>query len=677
MMPKQPPTGNHGPNQNDSGGTTALFGQAARAYLTAGWPSVLPLPPAAKWPPPEGYTGRQGAWPDTNTIDEWATSRPDGNLALRLPPDVIGIDVDAYGNKPGDQTLTELEDELGELPPTLVSTSRTDGQSGIRLYRTPQRPSWHDPGPGIEIIHSGWRYVIAAPSIHDKTGQSYKWIDQRTGEIRPGAPNVTDIADLPEAWADHLSSDQDNRKESVDPGVVRDWLTALPDGDEPCTAMRNTVDQFHRDLTAGGARHDAMLEATGRIVRAIDRGHQGGTRALTEARNAFLGAVTSDRSRSIAQAESEWQRALTGAYELVNASPTPDTDKGCRCRTLDTIPDPTTITNGARDREDGDSGPHIDPDAAQQIDERYPPLNWEQLWDAGLDDVEWIVEGLCETGRAAALFAPAKTGKSLFLLEMAACVATGQHFAGLPIPEPRPVVYIDLEMSPGDVIERLKTLGFQPHQLDQLIYVSLPALPPLDTDEGGRHLHAIATRHNTDLIVLDTASRVVEGPENDADTYRAYYQHTGQRLKRDGIAVWRLDHAGKNVGRGQRGSSSKNDDVDVVWKLSRRTGGRLILKSEMRRTLHGVDELHLNRDDHGRLHQVVFNDTIPVEDEIADAVDQLDQLDVPTDWGRRKVRSTYDTIEGSNEVLQAAINLRRERDRRPPEPTTLEGLDDD
>ena len=79
-------------------------------------------------------------------------------------------------------------------------------------------------------------------------------------------------------------------------------------------------------------------------------------------------------------------------------------------------------------------------------------------------------------------------------------------------------------------------------------------------------LLAYATAERDDLVVIDTLSRVTEGPENDSDTYRNLYRHTWLPLKRAGIAAVRLDHTG-HEGTRARGSSAKGDDVDVVWLL--------------------------------------------------------------------------------------------------------------
>ena len=72
-------------------------------------------------------------------------------------------------------------------------------------------------------------------------------------------------------------------------------------------------------------------------------------------------------------------------------------------------------------------------------------------------------------------------------------------------------------------------------------------------------------------------ARVVDGDENSSDTYRDFYRHTGMRLKAANVALWRLDNAGKDAAKGQRGSSAKVDDVDVVWFLERSKDGEITL----------------------------------------------------------------------------------------------------
>ena len=100
----------------------------------------------------------------------------------------------------------------------------------------------------------------------------------------------------------------------------------------------------------------------------------------------------------------------------------------------------------------------------------------------------------------------------------------------------------------------------------------LPPLTPLDTAGGGLDLLALCDVYGIDsgdVIVLDSLQRVTSGPENDADTARALDRHTGQPLKRRGVAVVRSDNLGKQADRGARGSAGKRDDVAVEWRMTR------------------------------------------------------------------------------------------------------------
>ncbi len=139
---------------------TGPYAAAAQKYRAAGWLGVLPVgnKPAEKGPPPSGYTGHEGTDPTDDQVADWVAKRGDRNLALRLPKNMVGIDVDAYDGKAGGETLDVLESELGSLPETWVSTARMDGISGIRFFRVPEqfRPGGDLTG-GIELVWHGHR----------------------------------------------------------------------------------------------------------------------------------------------------------------------------------------------------------------------------------------------------------------------------------------------------------------------------------------------------------------------------------------------------------------------------------------------------------------------------------------------------------------------------------------
>ena len=184
--------------QHDDQRTAAAA--AAQELLTLGWPSVLPLPPGRKWPPPDGCTGRAGSWPTDDQHRAWWGGPRLANLALRLPETVIGLDLDTY--KPeGLESYRRLVAECGQLPETWVSSSRDDRTgSGIRLYVVPTRVRWAErrAGPGIEVIRWDHRYVVVPPSLHP-SGARYRWSAGRS------APAPGDLPALPAAWGRRLS----------------------------------------------------------------------------------------------------------------------------------------------------------------------------------------------------------------------------------------------------------------------------------------------------------------------------------------------------------------------------------------------------------------------------------------------------------------------------------------
>lgn len=185
-----------------------VYGGVASDYLDTalGWP--IPLPEAKKHPPRTGYTGGVGKRPTPAKVRMWSAKSPRSNVALRLAPTVLGLDVDAYDGRVGGQTLALAESTWGPLPPTVRSSSRRDGRSGIYLFRVPAGLSWpsaisadltRSGRPGnIELVHFGHRYVVSWPSEHPN-GERYWWWGP-DGAILRDLPSIDQLPALPEAW---------------------------------------------------------------------------------------------------------------------------------------------------------------------------------------------------------------------------------------------------------------------------------------------------------------------------------------------------------------------------------------------------------------------------------------------------------------------------------------------
>lgn len=314
-----------------TGGAPGPYAEACEAYRRAGWTGVLPLPPRRKSPPPDGYTGETGAWPSAADCLAWALGpEGEGNIALRLPYNVVGIDVDDYDGKNGGATLAGAQARYGPLPATWITTSRDDGVSGIRLYRVPEGLAWPGVlGPGSEIIQYHHRYVVIWPSVHPDIGRTYVWI--APDGTRPDAvPDPDALPPLPDAWIQGLTGGRehvDTPRNDWNASQIQAWITSRPLAfDAPCERMARVTSEAGLALAARASAHDTVNAAVMRALRLADEHHAGLITALGQLHAAFVADVTrpgrGGSVRTPAAAEREWRRGLDGAASKVSASST-------------------------------------------------------------------------------------------------------------------------------------------------------------------------------------------------------------------------------------------------------------------------------------------------------------------------------------------------------------------
>ncbi len=279
-------------SDHDTQPTPGPYATAAPTYWQAGWRGVLPLPAGAKTPVPRGWTGAHGGWPSYADVHAWTEEQPGGNIALRLPPDVLGVDVDSYGDKPGGLVLASLEERLGALPATWRTTSRDDGTSGIRLYRIPPGLRWPGVlGPGIETIRFEHRYALAWPSVHP-TGGTYRWITPDGATALGVVPTPEDLPTLPKRGSTTSPAGRPPPTSPTPTSPTPPPPTGSPPGaGAPCRHVDSALTAGLNGLTAATSRHDATLQLTNRLVWLAGEGHTGAAAALTQTRQAFTTVV--------------------------------------------------------------------------------------------------------------------------------------------------------------------------------------------------------------------------------------------------------------------------------------------------------------------------------------------------------------------------------------------------
>lgn len=208
----------------------------------------------------------------------------------------------------------------------------------------------------------------------------------------------------------------------------------------------------------------------------------------------------------------------------------------------------------------------FDPD----LPDAAPPftISAPQLLATAVPARELIVEPIIPAKGLAMLYGPRGLGKTHVALGIAWAAATAGSFLKWRALKPRRVLYVDGEMPAGDMQERLRAAGSAPDNLRFLLAdMQEGPMPDLGQPEGQAALEQSWADEPPELLVIDNLSSLVSSArDNDADSW-SVMQSWLLRLRRQGISVLIVHHAGK--GGQQRGTSRREDVLDMVLALRR------------------------------------------------------------------------------------------------------------
>lgn len=561
---------------------------------------------------------------DPDQIRAWFVAHPTANLGIHCAKSgLVVIDVDPRNR--GHESLGRLEELLsGALPSTVevcTGSSQVHGRNlrGLHIYYRCD-PGFQVKGnlsqlglPGIDIKHNG--FVVAPPSLHI-SGVEYEWAQGHS-------PRETDFAPASDEMLSLIARRSHNPRNEA-----RTTETSTPWHELKSRAAASTAygraalaQEAERVRTAPiGERNNILNSAAFKVGQLV-----GGLEiSLTEAHESLhSAAMIAFRDEDAAEEIASVLRIDGGALERGAACPRePVRPTAEQLRWADTQGVP----------------PHQDTDSFR---ERLHELDWAALW-ADETRERWLVEGVFMEGAGHSIYADAGVGKTILCREIGACLASGRSALGLPEREPMSVVYIDYENNPRTDIRRsLQDMGFTPADLEHLHLLSFPEIAPLNTGLGAQHVRAILEIYSPKIVFFDTASRTVDGPENDNDTWLAFYNHVGKLLKAAGVAYVRIDHEGKSPSAGARGGSAKKGDVDLVWHLkevSRRT--KFTLTAEKARMPLDAEVLQIERLTSPLRHRLV---TSSIWLELIKTVEDFQ-------WAQDQLQSLFDDINDGESV---------------------------
>ncbi|WP_048895665.1 phage/plasmid primase, P4 family [Mycolicibacterium conceptionense] len=328
------------------------FSDNARRYLDAGY-APIPLPKGQKHPPPTGFIGGNGKRADTDQLEAWAESSKykSGNLACWFGEPItvdgvqyqlVGIDVDHYGEKRGGDQLAALEKQLGQLSDRApwISSSRTDGHSGIRWYLAPtvgsdgKRIEFRGKADqGIDVIQRKHRYAVVWPSVVED--RQYWWFppglaltdDGRNG---PAAwrddhplPVIAEFPILADSWVTYLREHRSHGGEidlSIGVTDLHRWAEEVfNDGqaDQTCWNVATSLATYTKKITEDESSHDKITDAHWMLYSLAAEGHTGWKDAVTELEAHWVNNVGTAGKRNLTEALSEVFRSRTGALRKI------------------------------------------------------------------------------------------------------------------------------------------------------------------------------------------------------------------------------------------------------------------------------------------------------------------------------------------------------------------------
>lgn len=594
-----------------------IYRDNAPIYRARGWYRILPLPPGQKYPPPIGWTGAGAPEPTDTDIEELIKHLPDGNIALRMPDDVIGIDVDAYGNKHGADTFASAIERYGPLPATWFSTARgLDSESGIYLYRVPAGSRFPgkleiDGHSDVEIIQARHRYMVAPPSVHPN-GAIYAWYSPDGTTAKEGAirlpPFVHELPELPAGWLEALTlSGEAVSKSGMNEAQAGLFLQGLPDADaEPCFTLKAKLHKATRALEDEGSRHDSAVRDTLSLLGLAVEGHRGGRTALERYGNEFVAAIGPDRGDRAAQGE--YERMVQGAADILSRDLTVHPGEPCACdaafeprpltaeqianaydvppEMISDVTDPTEPTEDEIIQEVRKEKRRAEAKRRVAAEQSRLRLEVPKFTDAATfiaeadSNISWRIDNVIEKGATVGFFAAAKVGKSTVLGNLAHALLTGEPFLGEweTTRVDGSIVLVDMELSSNRLRAWLKKWG---NGSSKLHIASLRGEAGNFNLENEMHLDRIAAELrvlNTEVLIIDPLGPLMRSigiDENDPSEVGTLLDRFSTLKEAAGISeILVSHHAGHDNKDRPRGASTFMDwpDVLLLMRLKDKAG---------------------------------------------------------------------------------------------------------
>ena len=310
-----------------------------------------------------------------------------------------------------------------------------------------------------------------------------------------------------------------------------------------------------------------------------------------------------------ARAMHDWQRLIDEAPDeeapVSPAHPQPEANENFRDESAGEWPE---ISRKTSDEKAPGKGQLTTGHSFDEIiqSEKYPPvkdavkpftlLRADKLGDPV--ETADFVQNLLTEGGASVVYGPSNTGKSFWVLELAASVATGRPFMGSLEVDQGAVIYFALEGIHGarnriHALRHCRRLGTA-----SPLHLCFEPLSLLNESDVDRMIAAIKEVERLDgapckLVIIDTLARAMPGGDENQGRDMGKYVFGKDRIRAEtGAHALSVHHSGKNEDNGARGHSSLRAAMDTEIRVSRPSDGLVSLVTVTKqRDLPAIDPM--------------------------------------------------------------------------------------
>lgn len=469
--------------------------EAALKYASFGW-YVFPC----NGKEPATAHGFKDASNNPDRIHFWWDHHPERNVAIATGSQfshLVVVDVDNKNGHNGSEALHDWEKEHGELPETVTALT---GSGGTHLFYYSDQPylSKRDILDGVDVRADGG-YVIAPPSIHPETGNTYEWEgewDEDTAfmcsHIDPGMQSLIDLLRLPSMGGSSVSTGSAGSDSSKGPFVLPDRIKK-------------------------GGRTDTLFRYASSLMAKLD------DRSEVEA----LVRKANDERCEPPLTDSELRKeVLKGALSYQ--------------------------TNAEKNANSGIvMGTGIILEDQPQAKDLPSIVNLADVWDKPPELSPELIAGVLREGHKMIISGPSKAGKSFLLIELAFALAEGFNWLGNRC-EMTKVLYCNMEIDKASFIRRVKKV-YEAHKMNKDIHpenidiwnlrgncepITLLAPKIIDRIKGKGYK----------AVIIDPLYKVMAGDENSNSDTAAMLKGFDRIAEETGASVIYSHHFAKGNG---------------------------------------------------------------------------------------------------------------------------------